>query len=331
VLIEEFDGAIEPDRVLSCFRILEACRPVDQPDLPAWSLESFSAKWGQGFDSNPRERWFGTSPSGEPIGCYLLTLPDRDNTSQAMIELMVAPEHRRAGAGTELLAHAASRARQAGRIGLRGSALDGNAGPEFAAAAGAKPGILDMMRVLRVDDALAGRIAALRPAAEAKTAGYTLLAWAGVTPDEYLDQTAAVHTAMEDMPRDEGMEPPHWDAERIRRMEEVSASHGVTFYSVAARCDQTGEFAAITQVCTDVGDPSWGIQQITAVTRAHRGHSLGLLVKIGMLELLAERTPEVTRVVTGNAGSNQHMIAINEQLGFEVTHTSRSWELDLTA
>jgi RimJ/RimL family protein N-acetyltransferase len=77
--------------------------------------------------------------------------------------------------------------------------------------------------------------------------------------------------------------------------------------------------------------PDWAAQQITTVRPEHRGHRLGLQVKIAMLDLLADREPAVRRILTGNAGENQHMIAINELLGYRITQTSRSWELDLAS
>ena len=61
----------------------------------------------------------------------------------------------------------------------------------------------------------------------------------------------------------------------------------------------------------------------------HRGHRLGLLVKIAMLDLLAAHQPAVRHIETGNAGGNAHMIAINEQLGFTVAGVRRDWALDL--
>ena len=54
------------------------------------------------------------------------------------------------------------------------------------------------------------------------------------------------------------------------------------------------------------------------MTRPHRGHRLGLLTKAAMLQWLAEAEPKVDRIVTGNAASNKHMIAVNETLGFEL-------------
>jgi hypothetical protein len=103
---------------------------------------------------------------------------------------------------------------------------------------------------------------------------------------------------------------------------------GVRAHVVAARAPGTGDLAALTQVCVDPAMPEWGFQELTAVARPHRGHRLGLLLKLAMLDLLAAREPQVTRIVTMNADGNQHMIAINEQLGFRVLSRWPSWELD---
>ena len=54
------------------------------------------------------------------------------------------------------------------------------------------------------------------------------------------------------------------------------------------------------------------------MTRQHRGHRLGLLVKTAMLDWLAEAEPAIERIETGNAAANDHMIAVNDVLGFEL-------------
>ena len=96
-------------------------------------------------------------------------------------------------------------------------------------------------------------------------------------------------------------------------------------YGVAALHDATGEMAAYTAVIVDPEAPEWGFQQLTAVTRPHRGHRLGLLVKTAMLDLLAEAEPQLKYIGTGNAAANQHMIAVNEQLGYEVVEPGWQW------
>ncbi len=81
-----------------------------------------------------------------------------------------------------------------------------------------------------------------------------------------------------------GVEASVWDADRMRQSEQTMVEHGLTNYAVAAWHDATGEIAALTEVCTEAETPDWGFQQITAVLPEHRGHRLGLLVKIAMME-----------------------------------------------
>lgn len=68
----------------------------------------------------------------------------------------------------------------------------------------------------------------------------------------------------------------------------------------------------------DPAVPEWGHQAVTRVTRPHRGHRLGLLVKADMLDWLASAEPRLAKIVTWSAASNRHMIGINEALGYEV-------------
>jgi hypothetical protein len=64
------------------------------------------------------------------------------------------------------------------------------------------------------------------------------------------------------------------------------------------------------------------------VAREHRGHRLGLRLKLAMLDLLARQEPQVKHILTGNGETNEHMIGINETLGYRVIGPpARSWEL----
>jgi RimJ/RimL family protein N-acetyltransferase len=229
-----------------------------------------------------------------------------------------------------LLAHCTQQVRSAGRARLSSEIRDGSAGAAFAAVAGATAGIAEVIRVLEVDSGLADRLPALRAEAAQHAVGYSLVSWDGPTPEEYLDDVVRLEAAMADAPRDPGVETWIWDAERIRKSEDIMFSHGVGRYEIAARHDATGELAAITAVGTETGTPDWGFQFGTMVLAGHRGRRLGLLVKAAMLDWLAEREPAIQHIVTGNAGANAHMIAINERLGFRVVDTYRAWELDLT-
>jgi GNAT superfamily N-acetyltransferase len=331
MLIERFDPRGEASKLRACYDITKAGWPIDHPDEPTWAVDSFTGKWAEGFDTAPLQAWLATDDSGTPVGCYLLRLPDRENLTMARCILAIDPARRRAGIGTALLAHCGTQARRAGRSRLVGFVRDDTPGAAFAAAVGARGGIPDLTRVLHVDAALAARLASLRADAQSQAGGYSLLSWVGPTPDEHINQVVMVHGAMADAPRDEGVDPNVWDADRVRRSEQIMVESGLTHYVVAARHDASGSVAALTEIVTEADTPDWAFQQVTAVLPEHRGHRLGLLVKIAMMELLTDREPNVRHIQTGNAGANDHMIAINEALGYQVTCVYRDWELDLRA
>jgi GNAT superfamily N-acetyltransferase len=331
VRIEQFDPNTDAGKLRACFDMTQAGWPVDHPDEPAWAYDTFAGKWASGYDTAPRQAWLASDETGEPVGGYLLRLPDKENVSTAHCRMVISPARRRAGLGRALLAHCAAQARQAGRSQLTGSVRDDTPGAAFAAVVGARGGITDVIRMLTIGAEMPGRLARLRSAAEPFAAGYSLLSWLGVTPAEHLNQAVAVQAAMADAPRNDGKEPSVWTADRLLQSEETMVRHGLTLYSVAARHDASGELAALTQICTEAETPGWAFQQNTVVRPEHRGHRLGMLVKVAMLDLLAVHEPAVRHIQTGNAGANEHMIAINEQLGFTIAGTSRDWELDLNA
>jgi hypothetical protein len=64
--------------------------------------------------------------------------------------------------------------------------------------------------------------------------------------------------------------------------------------------------------------PHRGFQGGTLVVPAHRGHRLGLAVKVANQRALAGRFPQLEWIITGNADVNAHMNAINDRLGFRV-------------
>jgi RimJ/RimL family protein N-acetyltransferase len=117
----------------------------------------------------------------------------------------------------------------------------------------------------------------------------------------------------------------------LRAEEDRIAARGTRWYSAAAVEHASGEVAAVTQVNVQPGQPEWGWQAITAVTKQHRGHRLGLLVKIAMLELLAEREPALRHIVTSNAEQNEYMVAVNELLGYQVADYFQFWQFGVAA
>jgi GNAT superfamily N-acetyltransferase len=302
-----------------CQAVWGAALDIDDADGPRMTGQVLAAWLRQGFIGDPAEAWLipGTVP-GSVAGWYRLELPDLENRDRAELLIVVDPAARRHGLGQDLLRHAAQRAAAAGRSVLGGGVRDGSAGDAFAAAVGAKPGMSEVWRRLDLRTVPAARFAGLRDEATAAATGYSLVRWTGPTPPEYLESLARVLNAFADAPHDEGYETGDWNGERVR--ERADAPHramGVRTYTIAAVHDVSGELAAMTQLSVAPDHPEWGHQGLTAVTRQHRGHRLGLLVKTAMLGWLAETEPAIERIETGNASANAHMIAVNDLLGFE--------------
>jgi GNAT superfamily N-acetyltransferase len=330
VRIERFDPVTDTEKIRICHELYVAAQRVDDPIIPPRPLPVFTGWVSRGWDADPREGWLvpGDEPGTWAASC-MLTFPARENRHSAWLGLTVAPAYRRRGIGTALLRHAVIRAAERGRTQLECDTQEDGAGTPFAAAMGASRGITEVLRVLDLADLPAARLDPLRSQAKAASAGYSVVTWLGPVPEEYLAQVAGVVNAMNDAPHNPGQEPELHDAQRLRDGEELDLIQKTTGYSVAARCDQTGEIAGVTRIVVDPGGALWGFQQLTAVVSAHRGHRLGLLVKVAMMDWLAEAEPQLEHILTGNADANRHMIAINEALGYHVHNRWASWQSDV--
>jgi GNAT superfamily N-acetyltransferase len=340
--IEQIDLAGAATR-RACHQVYVAALRAEAAVGPWLSPRRFEGWLTTGWVGNPSEAWLvraetdpvpdsGISP-GAIAGWYRLELPDRENLDRARLELMMHPDSRRRGLGRGLLRHAAVRAAAHGRAVLNSAAQNGSAGEGFARAMGAQAGLVDVQRMLELADLGAGKLAGLRGQAERAAAGYSLVSWTGPVPEEFLGQAAALFTALGDAPHNPGAGPEVWDAERVReRINDLVPGFGMRHYSLAARHDASGDLAALTQMAVDPADPGWGHQLITAVISKHRGHRLGLLVKTAMLELLASTEPQLERISTWNAETNQHMIAVNQVIGYTVLGPPNTdWRFDVPA
>jgi GNAT superfamily N-acetyltransferase/RimJ/RimL family protein N-acetyltransferase len=331
--IKQVDLA-DADTIRACFEVFLAAQRADEPDGPFFTERPFRGWLTTGWGGNPREVWLADGTAeGTVAGWYLIELPDLENLDQAELTLVVHPAQRRRGIGKALLKHAATRAAEHGRSVLTAPTRLGGDGEAFARAAGAAQGLVDVQRVMDIRAAGDDELARLRASAEEKASEYSLVSWTGLVPEEFIEQAAGLFAALNDAPHDPETAPAIWDAERVReRVNDLRPLYGLRIYSVAARHHATGELAALTEVAVDPADPGWGHQMLTGVTRAHRGHRLGLLVKVAMAEWLQTAEPELVRIDTWNAQSNEYMIAVNEALGYTVLGRPGSWwKLDVAA
>jgi RimJ/RimL family protein N-acetyltransferase len=158
--------------------------------------------------------------------------------------------------------------------------------------------------------------------------GYRLSRWLGVVPNELAQTFATAKSAMGDMPTgDMDYGTTKWDTDRVRDMAEVVEKRGDTLLTVATLHGDT--IAGFTELVIPIGDSSRALQFDTAVVPEHRGNGLGLWVKAAMLDWLRAEWPAVQEIETDNAEDNDHMLAVNERLGFRPLRKTRQYQYDL--
>ena len=141
----------------------------------------------------------------------------------------------------------------------------------------------------------------------------------GGSPAELLEALAVATAAINDAPLDDlEIEDEVFTADRVAAYENTELASGHRLYRVIARHRVSGDIAGLTVVTVDSENPARGEQEDSSVVRAHRGHRLGLLLKADMMRWLAEVEPQLETLDTWNAESNDHMIGVNERLGYRV-------------
>ena len=303
--------AVEASRLL-----LNACGPVDTPWAPLLTSYRREMDVRHGWDHTPHRYLLGLVDD-VPVACADIELPHWDNRDLAWINVNVHPEHRRRGHGSELIRHALDLVRGTGRTKVGTDGFEGHGTGEFAAVHGFEPAAVDVCRVLSPKEVPGGFYDELCASVSPAAAGYELVRWTGRTSPELLPAVTEMTSAINDAPYDDlDLEHDVYTPERIVAYESAVIEGGNRLYRLLAQHRRSGDLVAHTVVAVDAEDPHIAHQHDTSVVRAHRGHRLGLLLKAEMMRWLAEAEPEIEYLDTWNAESNEHMVAVNERLGF---------------
>ncbi|PPF89762.1 N-acetyltransferase [Subtercola sp. Z020] len=182
---------------------------------------------------------------------------------------------------------------------------------------------------LPIDDAAVAD--ARRDARSAAGAQYDVVTWLGPTPARWLTDLAQLLTRMSTDAPTAGLEEPEdvWTPERVAA-HDARVHSGPRIQSTAAALHRpTGRLVAFNQLSVpfDVARPV--SQEDTLVLREHRGHRLGMLVKLANLDQLHRESPGHPSVLTWNAEENRHMLSVNEAVGFVPIGYEGAWRLDL--
>ena len=252
---------------------------------------------------------------GTAVAGGLAELPLRDNTRFVYLDVFTVPEQRRRGHGAAVIEALEQIGRDADRSILYGEAvweLDAvdPASQAFSEAVGFRLDIMDAMRELALP-------ATLPPLEVAD--GYTIHSWRGACPEEWAQGYVDVRQLInEEAPGgDAELENEFWDVTRSRAEEAMWAEQRRT-PQVSIAVSDDGEVVGHTQLLFPA-DSDEVYQWDTLVLPTHRGHGLGLALKVTTMQEASDLLDGRRRVTTYNAAGNEPMIRVNEALGFRQT------------
>ncbi|MFB9236387.1 GNAT family N-acetyltransferase [Plantactinospora siamensis] len=300
---------------------------------PAAVVETFPALARSLREPGPHLRRLPVAAveAGTVLGALLLELPLTENRQVAQLGIAVPPEHRRRGVGAALWA--AARAAADGRTVFQaevavpaGQTVATWPGALFARRLGfASRHVEDHLRLaLPAAEDLLDRLAA---AATGRAAGYRVVSWAGPCPEEHLPAYAAMRAAMSrEVPVGElDRAAVEYDVHRLRAEEQRLAATYLSVVSLARTRD--GEPAGYTLCYLDRKDRSNAKQDDTFVFARHRGHRLGVLLKVANLRQLGRHGAERRWLHSWTAESNAPMRAVNDRFGFRMVEQLHEYEL----
>ena len=315
--LREF-GPDDASAIEAFVEVGNACSAVDSPwlhpDTPYRRRMDMIHAW----DGEPG-RHFLARAGGRVVGSATVDYSNYDNLDLAWLGVSIRPDLRRRGHGRAALEAAYEICREMGRPLLGIDGWDGEHVRGFAAATGFELKSQSINRRQVLAEIPAGLVDKLHDDALMEATDYELLRFSGGTPDELMDDVARLTASINDAPLDDlEFEDEAFPPERIRAYEYSQRESGYRFRRLVARHRVTGELAGHTVVTVDCERPAIGDQHDTAVVDAHRGHRLGVLLKAEMVRWLAEEEPQLETIDTWNAESNDHMIFVNEVLGYRI-------------
>ena len=271
--------------------------------------------------------WVAQRTDGTPVGCAACWSNAAGDAQVMESYVYVRPPWRRHGVGSSLARAVAQETLAEERATLVWSTYDTvPAGDAFSRHMGGQIGRVNRNSELLLGEVDWDLVESWVDEGPRRAPGYTVQLWVGPLLDHMLGDALRLHRIMNTQPRDDlEVGDVILDRAQVAQLDRNLVESGRRRWTVFVR-DPDGRSIGGTEVTFEPWEPGLVLQQNTAIDPRHRCMGLAKWAKAVMLVRLRKDQPEVIRVRTGNAFSNDAMLAINTALGFRVTEVRTEWQ-----
>lgn len=293
-------------------------------------------------EEEPR-RLFVAERGGRMVGLGRIEWTLEEGDDAVWVSILVPPAERGHGVARALMRRLVELTRETGRAVMQtwtanvhpvaGDVLVpvSGAGAVDAAAPGPRALLADgwsleqVERVSRIRLPMSAEdIARRRTPADA----YEVVSWTGPTPAAWETDIALLHSAISVDAPSAGLSiaAEDWSLEHLRARDRMHNTAGRRELTVAAVHRSSGRLAGYSSL--DLFDDATrpALQNDTIVLTEHRGHRLGMLLKLANIEILQNVAPDCGAIYTWNAEENRAMLAVNEDVGFVAVAVEGLWK-----
>jgi mycothiol synthase len=301
----------------------------DIPGDPPTPMAMRIAEWRMSFARFPTNRWI-LRVDGEIVATATSRFDVEENLENGMGRIAVHPHQRGKGYARMLATPLFDHLEREGRSRFETWITKDAPAEKLAEKAGLESVLRERRSRLLLADVDRDLMRSWIERADERASAYELIAMEAPFPEQILQKYCDMMSIMNTAPlEDYEMEDEHITPEDWRDIEKgvLAAQNRILNLIVVHR--PTGEFVGYTQVKTQGLQPDLAWQWDTGVHADHRNRGLGRWLKATMIERIVAGHPEVERIDTENAGSNEPMLNINIAMGFRTIHEANAWQGDL--
>lgn len=330
ITIEQIDTTTVDESVLNeladYYVLVEAEEMPGDPPTPA---EVQINDWRHINSHRPAPRWVlrdDDGIAGAAVGYYSID----QNLENGFGRVHVHPEKRGRGYARALATPLFDHLEERGRHRFETWVKKDNPAERLLENAGLKRVYEDKRSRLLIADLDQEMMRSWVDRARERASDYALVNYQPPLPDEIVQRFCDLTFIMNTAPRedyeadDEVQTPEEWRETEANVIDSKSQLH-----VLIAVHRPSGDFAGYTMLQTMDLQPDLAWQWDTGVDPTHRNKGLGRWLKAEMILRTIASFPDLARVDTYNAGSNEPMLNINIAMGFKPVHLSHLWQGEL--